>query len=174
MPKQIPKLLPFRTTIVPANCPAGWTTVGSRCFKYDGTKRNYADQVKYCKSQGGNAASIHSDAENDVAFKLVKAVTFIGAESDGKGNWKFADGSKWWQPAKTRHDGIGGTGETKIALNNGDKKWHDWGKGSDKLAVLCAMPIAPKGKAFCEEAHKITCSVTQNDTWIHNFVLLLC
>ena len=119
-------------------CGAGWTTVGDRCFKYDATNRKYADQVKYCKSQGGNVASIHSDAENDVAFKLVKAVTFIGAESDGKGNWKWNDGSKWWQPASSKHDGLRGTGETKIALYHGDKKWHDWGKGADKLSVVCA------------------------------------
>merc|ERR1712193_233845 len=39
--------------------------------------------------------------------------------------------------------GIVGTGETKIAINT-DKKWHDWGKGSDKLSVICAMTIYPK------------------------------
>ena len=163
---------------LPAKCPAGWTTVGSRCFKYDGTKRNYADQVKYCKSQGGNAASIHNDAENNAVIKLVKQTAFLGAESDGKGKWKWADGSKWWQPAKTQHDGIVGTGETKIALNT-DKKWHDWGKGSDKLSVVCAMTIYPRGNTnawcfnsgtcavshvvlnrCCEEAHKIARFVT--------------
>ena len=103
--------------------------------------------MKYCKSQGGNTASIHNNAENNAAIKLAKQTAFIGAESDGKGKWKWTDGSKWWQPAKTQHDGIVGTGETKIALNT-DKKWHDWGKGSDKLSVICAMTIYPKGNTM--------------------------
>ena len=114
-----------------------------RCFKYDGSKRHYADSVKYCKSQGGNIASIHSDKENDAVLKIVKEVAFLGAESDGKGNWKWNDGSKWWQPANGKHDGLAGKGETKIAMYHGDKKWHDWGTGADKISVVCAMPLAP-------------------------------
>ena len=125
----------------------------SRCFKYDGNKRNYADTVKFCKSQGGNIASIHSDKENNVAINLVKEVAFLGAESDGNGNWKWNDGSKWWQPANGKHDGLGGKAETKIALYHGDKKWHDWGKGADKLSGLCAMSIASTGQVLIEWRH---------------------
>merc|ERR1712048_645769 len=128
-------------------CPKGWTTVENRCFKYDGTKRNFADSEKYCKSQGGNTASIHNNAENAAAIKLAKQTAFIGAESDGKGKWKWSDGSKWWQPKGTQHDGIVGKSETKIAISSSDKKWHDWGKGSDKLSVICALTIdAPAAK----------------------------
>ena len=96
--------------------------------------------MKYCKAQKGNIASVHNNQENDALIKLAKATAFLGAESDGKGKWKWNDGSKWWQPAGTQHDGIVGKGETKIALNT-DKKWHDWGVGADKLGVLCAMKL---------------------------------
>ena len=121
--------------------------MGSKCFKFDDKKRNYADSVKYCKSIDSNIASIHSDAENDALIKLGKPTAFIGAESDGKGNWKWNDGSKWWQPAGTKHDGIAGKGETKIALNT-DKKWHDWGTGGDLLGVWCAINLT-SGMLLC-------------------------
>ena len=130
----------------PVKCADGWTTVGSKCFKFDDKKRNYDDSVKFCKSQGSNIASIHSNAENDALIKLGKPTGFIGAESDGKGNWKWNDGSKWWQPAGTKHDGIAGKGETKIALNT-DKKWHDWGTGKDLLGVWCAKDLTSGGYA---------------------------
>ena len=148
--------LTFGTT---TECGAGWRgpLLGDRCFKYNAIKRNYADSVKYCKSQSGNIASIRNAAENNFALKLIKArVTYIGAESDGKGNWRWNDGSKWWQPSKTGpknpndddgivsrgHDGLVGRGETKITLNPVDKMWHDWGTGSEKLSVLCAKDRA--------------------------------
>ena len=120
-----------------------------RCFKIDNTKRIYANSVEYCKSQGANIASIHSDKENNAAIRLLQVTAYIGAESDGKGNWTWNDGSKWWQPDDSKHDGIVGKTETKIALNTADKKWHDWTTGSSKIGVLCAMPLAkpkPPGK----------------------------
>ena len=125
-------------------CPTGWTAVDNKCFKYDAGTRNYKDSVNYCKTQGGTIASIHSNQENAVVMTLAKTVAFIGAESDGKGNWKWNDGSKWWQPAGTKHDGIVGKGETKIALVT-DKKWHDWGTGKDILGVWCAKDLTSDG-----------------------------
>ena len=126
---------------VSTECPAGWTTVDSRCFKFDETKRKYVDSVNYCQSLGSNIASIRNDKENDVISNLIKTVAYIGAESDGKGKWKWNDGTAWWQPAATKHDGIKGTDETKIAFKPGDKKWHDWEIGADNLGVVCAKDL---------------------------------
>ena len=122
-------------------CPAGWTGVNNRCFRYDAGKRNYKNSVRYCKSQGGNIASIHSNKENKVVMKLAKSVAFIGAESDGRGNWEWKDGTTWWEPADDKHDGIVGASETRIAMNT-DNKWHDWGTGSDALGVICAKDLS--------------------------------
>ena len=97
--------------------------------------------MKYCKAQKGNIASVHNNQENDALIKLAKATAFLGAESDGKGKWKWNDGTAWWQPAATKHDGIKGTDETKIAFNPGDKKWHDWEIGADNLGVVCAKDL---------------------------------
>merc|ERR1739848_908302 len=142
-------------------CVDGWTAVGSRCFKYDGNKRNYANSVNYCKSQGGNIATVYNNQENDALIQITKATAYIGAESDGKGNWKWIDGSKWWQPAGTQHDGIQGTGETKIAIHT-DKKWHDWATGDAALSVLCAKSLDDKPKAvtgWCANSPKLLCRI---------------
>ena len=104
---------------------------------YDGTTRNYADSASYCISQGGRLASIHNDAENEAVINLVKKTAYIGAESDGKGKWKWADGTTWWQPASGKTDGIRGTSETRIAIHT-DDKWHDWFAGAATLSVVCA------------------------------------
>ena len=135
-------LLPRIVTVVGA-CPSGWSAVNQRCFKYDAGKRNYWSSLGYCKSQGGNIASIHNDAENDIVINLAKEVAFLGAQSDGKGNWKWDDRTAWWQPASDKHDGLEGVDETKIAISNVDKKWHDWGKGFDKLGVVCSKDAEP-------------------------------
>ena len=125
-------------TVSGGKCPTGWTTVSGRCFKYSQTGRTYSDAVKYCQSLDANIASIHSNEENDALFKVIKGITWIGAESDGKGKWRWNDGTEWWQPSGGRTDGIRGTSETKIALVNGDRKWHDWGRGTAKNGVMCA------------------------------------
>ena len=108
--------------------------------------------MNYCKSQGGNIATVYNNQENDVLIQITKATAYIGAESDGKGNWKWIDGSKWWQPAGTQHDGIAGRGETKIAMNT-DKKWHDWATGDAALGVLCAKDLSGTVFVRCGVLH---------------------
>ena len=73
-------------------------------------------------------------------MNLAKTTSYLGAESDGNGNWKWADGTKWWQPAAGKHDGLQGTYETKIAMST-DNRWHDWTTGSATLGVVCAKDL---------------------------------
>ena len=71
-------------------------------------------------------------------IKLVKQRAFIGAESDGKGNWKWNDGSKWWQPEAAANT-LQGKDEIRIIIDARNKhEWHDWGDGTDKLCVVCS------------------------------------
>ena len=129
-------------------CSPGWTAVGNRCFKFDATARDYAKSVSYCISQSARIASIRSESENTVITNLIQAGVgvYIGAESDGKGNWKWNDGTAWWQPSKDsiHKYGIPGTQETRIVVNcpppycNNDRQWHDWGNGEAQFGVICA------------------------------------
>ena len=162
-----------------ADCPKGWVTVGNRCFKYDSTARNYADSVSYCISQGAQIASIHSDAENTAVTKLIPnwRAAYIGAESDGRGNWKWNDGSSWWQPGSDKTDGIAGRGETRIGINcphcNNDRKWHDWSTGDDKLGVICASGYNGNNgdEAFTTSTHALdTDIISMLLTYVHVFV----
>ena len=95
--------------------------------------------MKHCTSQGAQIASIHNDEENDAVAKLNAKYAYLGAESDGKGNWKWHDGSAWWQPAGIE-DNIRGVKETRIGLG-GDSKWYDWQKGQAQLGVVCAKSL---------------------------------
>ena len=158
--------VPLRAATTSEACPSGWTAVEDRCFMYNSGKRKYAQSVIYCKSQGGNIVSIHNDAENDVVMDLVKGNAFLGAESDGRGNWKWNDGTAWWQPASDKHDGLQGFLETRIVMETTDKKWHDWGRGHNKMAVVCSK----------DQEHGIDCKFScllmhRNSYWTHVYHL---
>lgn len=127
----------------------------NRCFKLDETKRTYSNQASYCDSQGGQIASIHSNEENEAIIKLIspdRIRAYIGAESDGNYNWKWSDGTTWWQPASDKlHNiaGFKGTGETRIIMNI-DNKWHDLGQGAKKRGVVCAKARSIGIYEFCK------------------------
>lgn len=102
---------------------------------------NYVNQKQNCRKlgPGWRIASIHNNEENTAAFAACKALgnvpCYIGAYSDGNGDWRWEDGTPWWRAANT--DGIQGRGETKIALNVNDNRWHDWAQGQAGLFVVC-------------------------------------
>ena len=62
---------------------------------------------------------------------------YIGATSDGKGNWKWIDNSPWW--AYANNDALKGTTETKIAMKT-NGYWNDWSVGDKDLGVICENP----------------------------------
>ena len=98
-------------------------------------KRSYKDSSKYCESKGKTIASFHSKADINLIIDQLTCNAYIGAESDGLGNWKWYDGSKWWKYGV--NDGLLGYTETKIVWVASDKKWHDWESGSSLQGVIC-------------------------------------
>ena len=101
-------------------------------------RRTYNNSVKFCNSLGANIASIHNKQENDVVLRLAYQ-SYIGAEADGNGKWKWNDGTPWWQPNYEGTDGIHGFEETRMVVST-DRKWHDWGKGEALFSVICSQP----------------------------------
>jgi len=97
------------------------------------TLRTFDDSVAYCKSIGKTIATFHSQSEYD-SIGRPDCDVYIGAASDGKGNWSWLDGSEWWQ--SEYNDGLKGTGETKIVIMT-DGKWADWGQGQAEMGVMC-------------------------------------
>jgi len=104
-------------------------------YTVDCTKRNFQASQDYCKSKGMIIASFHSDQDFNDAKEKVKCNVYVGATSDGKGNWKWLDGSKWW--AYSNNDGLSGTRETCLVWRAVDNKWNDWGTGDDLVGVIC-------------------------------------
>ena len=93
--------------------------------------------------------SIHNEEEADAVRIIARDSAYIGAESDGKGNWKWTDGSKWYLVPRNARGGTAGIHETKMAITN--QRWHDYGNGEKKLGVVCAMPkkaVYPEGNTM--------------------------
>ena len=104
-------------------------------YTVDCTERNYQDSLNYCLNNGWTIASFQSDVDINKAKDKVTCNVYIGANSDGNGNWVWNDASPWW--AYANNDGLNGTTETKIVWRASDNKWNDWGKGDELAGVIC-------------------------------------
>jgi len=110
-------------------------------FVTDSFTGNYAQGVAHCltvKGGGYRIASVHSDEENALMYKLVYDIgqpCYIGAEETSiNGVYTWNDGTPWdYTPAL--NDGLS-SGETRIAAA-ADGKWHDWGTGEVVWSVIC-------------------------------------
>eukprot|EP00492_Amphilonche_elongata_P004475 TRINITY_DN4855_c0_g1_i1.p1 TRINITY_DN4855_c0_g1~~TRINITY_DN4855_c0_g1_i1.p1 ORF type:complete len:292 (+),score=47.32 TRINITY_DN4855_c0_g1_i1:182-1057(+) len=61
-------------------------------------KRNFEDSIAYCESIGKKIASIHSPDEFESHLNnkgKLDCKKYIGASSDGDGNWHWIDGTEW-------------------------------------------------------------------------------
>jgi len=101
------------------------------------TKRNFQDSANFCKTKGWTMGTFQSDTDVEVAKDKVGCNVYIGATSDGKGNWEWIDSSPWW--AYGNNDGLNGIIETKIVWRAADNKWNDWGTGDDLMGVICQV-----------------------------------
>ncbi|XP_053703779.1 galactose-specific lectin nattectin-like [Synchiropus splendidus] len=106
-------------------CPSGWSQYGCSCFKFFGGGKRWADAELDCIKQGGNLASIHSDAEHQFVRDLIRSSsggnkrTYVGGHDLHKeGLWAWSDGSKfsfpgWHKGEPNNH----GRGEDCMELN---------------------------------------------------------
>ena len=101
----------------------------------DCAERNFQDSINFCRHNGWTIASFQSEEEVDGVRGKVGCDAYIGAISDGYGNWKWIDDSPWW--ANEYNDGLEGKTETKIVWRASDNKWNDWGIGNDLEGVIC-------------------------------------
>jgi len=132
-------------------------------FHYNATARDYEGSVKYCDSKGLVVASIQSEDEQREAEELMRQHdgrgAYLGGTSDGRGEWKWTDGTPW-DAVNPENDGLRGKKETRLAMSRSGK-WHDT-DGREKLGVLCREKTAPckdddpvlcksLGSAFCTD-----------------------
>ncbi|KAF1383035.1 hypothetical protein PFLUV_G00150070 [Perca fluviatilis] len=114
-------------------CPPGWTQFGSRCFSFNFQGKSWSDAETFCKSAGGNLASIHSEEEHVFLKTFVNQVsgenrrTWIGGfDSVQEGVWMWIDGStfdyKSW--ADGQPDNARGV-EHCLEMNYQGRNWND-------------------------------------------------
>ena len=99
------------------------------------TERNFQDSIDFCMSKGWKIASFQSEEDFNEAKGKINCDVYIGATSDGNGNWKWIDNSTWWEHAS--NDGLEGKKETKIVVRKSDHYWTDWSIGDKLIGVLC-------------------------------------
>lgn len=124
-------------------------------FHYNSTARDYDDSVKYCDSKKLVIASIRSWDEQKEAEEMIReqdgSGAYLGGTSNGRGEWKWADGAPW-KTVNPENDGLRGRKETRLAMSRSGK-WHDT-DGRAKLGVLCREKTEP-----CEDDDPVLCSM---------------
>ncbi|KAK2863374.1 hypothetical protein Q5P01_002907 [Channa striata] len=83
-------------------CPDGWTNHGDKCFIFIDTPKRWTDAEVYCRFDGANLASIHSDEENYFITSLTRGDTHDfpqswlgGFDAIQPGFWLWSDGSEF-------------------------------------------------------------------------------
>jgi len=102
----------------------------------DCTERNFQQSKDYCTSIGMQMASFHNAEEFDQVLNKkgkLECNAYIGATSDGDGNWSWLDGSTWWQ--HDVNDGLNGVYQTKLVVTK-MARWSDWSESSEQ-GVIC-------------------------------------
>merc|ERR1712142_184533 len=94
------------TTAAPStnDCDAGWTQVGTKCYKVEAGPSNYYDAIAGCIGLGGTLATIESQAEQDAVYALTGSTgAYLGlADFLDEGNFAWVDGTALtfnnWRP----------------------------------------------------------------------------
>jgi len=84
------------TTAASTNdCDAGWTQVGSKCYKVEAGPSNYYDAIAGCIGLGGTLATIESQAEQDAVYALTGSTGAYLGLSDflDEGVFTWGDGT---------------------------------------------------------------------------------
>jgi len=131
-------------------------------YSVDCNKRNYVDSQKFCRDHGGAIATFHDSDEAQAARPKIRCTAYIGAESDGQGNWQWTDNSEWWLYGN--NDGMKGTGEIRAAWHT-DGEWHDWLRGQAKLGVVCMSTLTPgdSGSPCSVWTSRTACTVEKDE-----------
>jgi len=78
-----------------SGCEAGYTTVGSKCYKVNAGPVNYLDAITSCIAMGATLASVESQAEHDAVYALTGSTgAWIGlADWLDEGNFNWINGA---------------------------------------------------------------------------------
>ncbi|KAK2863376.1 hypothetical protein Q5P01_002909 [Channa striata] len=134
-----------------ADCPAGWSSFGKRCFIFIDSPKSWVDAEVYCQFDKANLASVHSHEESRFVISLTEGDNFPqtwlgGFDAVDPGFWMWSDGSNfnyrnWFDDDSNDNDnkdnddnGEGGEehdGENEDSENNDHDVNHD--KGDENL-----------------------------------------
>uniref|UniRef100_A0A3Q1I481 C-type lectin domain-containing protein n=1 Tax=Anabas testudineus TaxID=64144 RepID=A0A3Q1I481_ANATE len=83
-------------------CPDGWSSYGGKCFIFIDTPKKWTEAEVYCRFDGANLASIHSEEENHFITSLTRGEshnfpqTWLGGfDAIHPGYWMWSDGSEF-------------------------------------------------------------------------------
>ncbi|XP_034721924.1 type-2 ice-structuring protein-like [Etheostoma cragini] len=133
----------LRTAISPATgCPHNWSKFGQRCFFLEKARRTWANAQQFCKTIGGNLASIHSAEEYNHLQQMTSEPTWIGGSAcQEETNWFWTDGTTldftFWCPAQPDNT----KEQCCLQMNTGvGQCWDDVGCSSMQQSI-CVMSL---------------------------------
>ncbi|XP_070560954.1 C-type lectin domain family 19 member A-like [Ptychodera flava] len=137
-------LLAIAAGIQAQNCPLRWVEYQGHCYRYFTGEAEWTSAQNICKSYGANLASIHSNEENDLVYKLQGCGDnrfWIGLnDRDFEGNFVWIDGTPVtytnWHDGEPNDSGIGGEDCVEVDGTRSDPwKWNDNSCGNEQPFV---------------------------------------
>ncbi|XP_077058634.1 galactose-specific lectin nattectin-like [Siphateles boraxobius] len=124
-------------------CEGGWSSFGSRCFKFFNNHQTWIEAEKTCLHFRGNLASVHSHEEYMFLQRLVRDTTYTttgawigGHDAVNEGDWLWSDGSKMnyqiWAHGEPNNHG----NEHCLQMNDDNGNWND-NKCWAKMPFVC-------------------------------------
>jgi len=130
-------LLNFKGRTEDQDCPTGWSTWSTSCYRHINTSHSWPAALATCSSLGSNLADIESRSENIFISNLITSDTWTAGlleiESD---TWHWEGGSTWsWSGWTGAGKGKSRYGCLKILAGG------NWSSAdcSSELSVLCEL-----------------------------------
>lgn len=128
-------------------CSAGWELVEGTCFRASTKKWPWEEARDFCREQGGDLATISSEAQQKGVAAILDDSVWIGYSDKHEDHFVWADGSdatytSWskGEPNNFRTPGKSGEGEDCVEMNTfANYHWNDDDCSKTKR-FLCSTP----------------------------------
>jgi hypothetical protein len=128
------------------------------CYRFDATKRDFANASAACQAAGGHLVSLDDDAESEFVLQVHDDDHWIGASDQrddrtaGVGNYAWVTDEPWsyerWEQGQPNAHAVDCPGESggahcyeHCAYQNGDGNWLDRGCWNE-LGSVCEWDLA--------------------------------
>jgi len=131
-------LLSFKDRSEEQDCPHGWTSWSSSCYRHINTSYTWSSALATCSALGSNLVDIQSRSENSFISNLTLTDFWTGGAlvPESGGSWEWEGGAAW--------------------------SWSGWEEEQELSVLDGCLSVEPGGvwnKVGCDTLHSVVCEI---------------